>query len=74
MNQIRETKSEKFKRVAKRRVDAVLKKLTVLGNCANKSNYSYTKDDVEKIFKAIEDKIQELKTLFKSQKEDHFEW
>ena len=47
-------KNETFKRVATRRTNAVLKKLQVLANCANRSTYEYTEEEVNKIFAEIE--------------------
>jgi hypothetical protein len=47
-------KRERFKRVATRRTNAILKKLQTLGHCANKSAYEYTDEEVNKIFAEIE--------------------
>ena len=49
-----ENKKERFKRVATRRTNAILKKLQVLGHCANRSAYEYTDEEVAKIFTEIE--------------------
>ena len=68
-----ENKHEKFKRIATKRVNDILNKIDVLGNCSNKSNYSYTEEDVQKIFRAIELKLKETKTSFKTKKEKGFE-
>jgi len=59
-----ETKRERFKRLAAARTSTVLRKLKVLGNCANKSAYDYTRDDTQKIFAAIESKLKEVKAKF----------
>ena len=48
-----ETKHERFVRIAQRRTQAVLEKLRILGNCANRGIYEFTDDEVEKIFRAV---------------------
>jgi len=60
-----ETKAERFKRLATKRTQNVLYALRVLGNCANRSAYEYTNEDVKKIFTAIEKQIDEVRTKFK---------
>lgn len=67
-----EEKHEKFKRIATKRVNEILSKIDTLGNCSNKSNYSYEEEDIQKIFKAIEQKLKETKSLFKTKKEKDF--
>jgi len=67
-----ENKHEKFKRIATKRVNDILNKLDVLGNCSNKSNYSYTEEDVQKIFRAIDLKLKETKNSFRPKKEKDF--
>lgn len=59
-----ESAEERFRRLATRRTNAILKRLEILGNCANRQVYSYTEKEVEKIFKAIEDKVKEIKGKF----------
>lgn len=59
-----EDKRERFKRLASQRTNAVLQKLKVLGNCANRSAYEYTEEDVHKIFSELERRIRETKAKF----------
>jgi len=61
-----ETKEERFKRIATARTRRILDGLRLLGNCANTSYYSYTEEDVKKIFTAIEKELKRVKTLFNS--------
>lgn len=68
----KEDKHGKFKRIATKRVNELLNKLDVLGNCSNKSNYTYTEEDIQKIFKAIDSKVKETKSKFKTKKEKDF--
>lgn len=60
----RETKREKFVRLAEARTNKIIDMLQLLGNCSNSSAYDYTQSDVEKIFNAIESEIKEAKKKF----------
>lgn len=66
------TKSERFKKVAERRVRAVLRYLRLIGNCSNRGNYSYTQDDVRKIFYEIDQAVRAAKAKFYSPKDKEF--
>lgn len=59
-----EIKSARFKRLAEKRTNRVIKRLKVLGNCANRYAYEYTKEDADKIFKAIEETLEKVKSKF----------
>lgn len=59
-------KKERFVRIAERRTNNILEQLRLLGNCSNKNNYSYTEEDVKKIFSVIETEIKEVKMKFNS--------
>ncbi len=61
---LEDTKRERFRRLATQRTNAVLKRLKVLGNCANRSAYEYTEDEVSKIFSEIERKFREVRAQF----------
>jgi len=63
-----ETKHEKFKRIATKRVVEILKKLELLENCSNKSHYSYSDDEIAKIFSTLEKRLKETKSSFRSSK------
>ena len=67
-----ETRQERFRRVATRRTNKILDQLRVLGNCCNKSSYSYTDDDVQKIFSAIERELRFVKAKFNTNKKTKF--
>lgn len=58
-------KKERFKRVASRRVENILKNIRSLSKCSNTNNYEYTNNDVSKMLKAIKDEIKTMETLFK---------
>ena len=72
MNGNPETKNDRFKRLAAARTNAVIKKLQVLGNCANQQAYEYTQEEVDKIFSAIEKYIKVVKSRFKLARKEEF--
>lgn len=59
-----ETKETRFKRIAARRTQVVLDALRKLGNCANRGSYTYSNDDVSKIFDAVDSELKRVKMLF----------
>lgn len=62
----REEDRNKFVELAEKRVTKTLKDIKLIGNLSNKSNYSYTKADSEKIYKALKKAIDEMKSRFDS--------
>lgn len=67
-----ETPDERFKRLATLRTNAALKKIKILGNCANRQVYKYTEKEIEKIFSAIERQVKEVRAKFYFPKEERF--
>ena len=65
-------KKERFKRLAVYRTNEVLKRLRVLGNCANRSAYNYNEEDINKIFSEIERRIKGVKAKFHFPKHKEF--
>jgi len=59
-------KQARFKKVVTRRVDSILKTLDLLSNCSNIHNYEYTREEVDKIFKALNTKVNNVKSQFNS--------
>lgn len=69
-----ESREERFKRIASRRVQDILEKLRLLGNCSDKSNYAYSDDQIKKIFSNIDNELRRVKALYnKSKSRDKFE-
>lgn len=60
----RETKRQKFVRLAEARTNKIIDMLQLLGNCSNSSAYDYTQEDVDKIFSAIESEVKEARKKF----------
>lgn len=61
-----ETSAERFKRLAERRVVRTIKEIRLIGNLANRSNYSYERRDVDRIFKALEKELKAARGRFDS--------
>jgi len=59
-----ETKSERFVRIAEARTNKIIDMIQLLGNCSNKASYEYSKDDVKKVFNAIESELKIAKSKF----------
>ena len=70
----KESNSDKFRLLANKRVPKALKALDLVGNLSNRSNYSYTDDEVSKILKAFRDKIKELEGMFAQRTKSQDEW
>jgi hypothetical protein len=54
----RETRRDKFVRLAETRTEKALDALRLIGNLSNRSNYDYTTADVAAIFDALESELR----------------
>lgn len=68
------SKRERFKRLATLRTNAVLLRLKVLGNCANRQAYEYSEEEVKRIFSAIEEQLRIVRSRFTFPKEKEFKF
>ena len=59
-------KRENFVRLAENRVNTAIKTLRLIGNLANRSNYTYSAKDVETIFRALERELKAARGRFES--------
>ena len=59
-----ETKEERFVRIAEARTNKIINMIQLLGNCSNRNTYDYTKEDVKKIFSAIDEVLKIAKSKF----------
>jgi hypothetical protein len=55
-----------FVRLAEARTNKILKALDLLGNLSNRSNYSYTEDDIRKIFRTIGERTANVSAKFQA--------
>ena len=63
-----ESSRENFVRLAESRVNNAIKTLRLIGNLSNRSNYSYSDADVEKIFRTLERELKNARSRFESGK------
>jgi len=59
-------KTGRFKKVASRRTDEVLRALQSLSKCSNKRSYEYTQSQINRIFKAIKAELKTCQAAFDS--------
>ncbi len=54
---MKEPKNERFCRLAEARVNKIISMIGLLGNCSRKGNYTYTEEQVDKIFSSIQKEL-----------------
>ena len=69
MRSSRETKEEKFRRLAEARVNKILHLLRLLGNLSWTGTYAYTREQVEQIFTALQSELIKAKLRFLQEQE-----
>ena len=69
MRPSRETKEEKFRRLAEARVNKILHLLRLLGNLSWTGTYAYTREQVEQIFTALQSELIKAKLRFLQEQE-----
>ena len=57
---------EKFVDLAEKRVNRAIGQIKLVGNLSNRSNYSYTDEDVTKIHRALKKALDEMRARFDS--------
>jgi len=66
-------KREAFRRLAAQRTNAVLERLRILGNCANRQLYDYSDEEVRRIFLAIQKEVRITKGKFINSRKPSFD-
>jgi hypothetical protein len=64
----REEDRTNFVKLAQARVNRTIKDIQLIGNLSNRSNYSYSDEDVTKIFRALNDEIGACRKRFELSK------
>ena len=59
-----ETKNERFRRLAESRGNRLIREIALLGNLANRKNYSYSEEEVARLFEPILRELEEVRALF----------
>ena len=57
-------KRERFIRLAEARTNKIIKTIQLLSNCSNRASYLYYESDIEQIFTAIEDELEQTRNKF----------
>ena len=60
----KETPQEKFKRLAVSRTNGVIKNIRSLAKLSNSRRYTYTRNDIDKIFRAIHNDLKISRAMF----------
>jgi hypothetical protein len=57
-------KSDNFRRLASKRTDSALKMIRSIGKLSNTGHYEYSDDDVNRIYGALRQELDEMKAKF----------
>ena len=64
----KETKKDRFTRLAEPRINAIFDQLRKLGNLSNTRNYEYTDEQVDKMFTELSKAVKRTRELFEKEK------
>ena len=59
-----ESKHEKFIRIVEARTNKAGEMIRLIGNCANKSTYDYSDEDVKRIFAYLDKELKNARNKF----------
>lgn len=62
---VKESSEEKFVRLAEKRVNNAIKCMKLIGNLSNRTNYTYSDDDTDRIFDALNSELKACRGRFK---------
>jgi len=62
-----ESKHDRFKRIATKRVISVIRRIESIGKLSG-SSYQYTDEEIAKIFSALQETLDNVKALFSAKK------
>lgn len=66
------SRRERFVNVAEARTQTIINRIRILGNCSNKNLYEYSPDEIDKIFRAIQNQLMETKSKFETKRSSKF--
>lgn len=58
------SKSERFKKIASKRMQNVLLEMTRLNNCSNTHRYEYSRNDVRMMTNTLREKMKEISASY----------
>ena len=67
-----ETKEDRFKRIAERRVQRIIDSLRSFSQCSNKRMYNWNEEQLKKIWDAIERASKSCKESFEKSEPEEF--
>jgi hypothetical protein len=67
-----ETKEQRFKRVATKRVHNVLDSIRKLSQCSNRRMYAWNEEQLATIWKAIDQEITRCRARFETEEPEEF--
>ena len=70
VKKVKESKEQLFNRLAKVRVEKVLKAMRILGNCSNRNNYAYSQEQIDTMENAISIGFSNLFAKFTQSKKE----
>ena len=62
-------KSDKFRELARSRVNRAISMIRLIANLSNKAHYDYSTDQQKKIFLALENEVKKAKSKFNSNRQ-----
>ena len=68
----KESRHDRFRRIASKRTNDILEKIRILGNLSNKSSYECTEEEINKVFSEIEKQLKLAKCRFLAGKREKF--
>ena len=64
-------KAQSFERIAERRVTQAVKLMRLIGNLANRRNYTYTEEQVRQVVETLELEVKQVKARFRQETSTH---
>lgn len=66
----KESKHERFVRIAEARTNKMIDLIRLLGNCSSKTNYEYSEEEIRRIFSTIEKELRNARSKFSFDESD----
>jgi uncharacterized small protein (DUF1192 family) len=64
MSDVAESKEDRFKRLASKRVNEALKRITLVGKLSNRSTYAYSAEQSEQVIAALRLEVDRIEAKF----------
>jgi len=69
---MKESKQEKFERLATQRVNSAINQIRLIGNLSNKNLYKFSDNDRKMIIKALNEAVKDCDSRFKGKEKKDF--